>query len=73
MVIGVIVIINIILKEIIIRLVKWIGYGSQTKVMKITTRYVFIAQFINTGILITLVNMKINVANNKSPNQDIVS
>lgn len=50
-----IVAINSILRMILINLIKWIGEDTHSKQLKSITNGVFITQFMNTGILILLV------------------
>jgi len=50
----IIVVINVIFKETVIRLVKWIGYDTHSEQLTKITNGVFVAQFFNTGILILL-------------------
>jgi len=51
-----IIVINMILTEVCIRLIKWISYSTHSKEIMMTTNSIFISQFFNTGILIVLVN-----------------
>lgn len=51
----VIIVINMILKDITIRLITWIGYDTFSELMTKITNGVFIALFFNTGILLLLV------------------
>ena len=51
----VIVVINMILKEITIALVTWIGYDTISELMTKINNGVFVALFFNTGILLLLV------------------
>ena len=52
----IIIVINLILKEIIIRLITWIGEDTISEQLSSITNGVFYAQFFNTGILLLLVN-----------------
>ena len=51
-----IIVINIILKEITIALITWIGYDTFSELMTKIVNGVFISLFFNTGILLILVN-----------------
>jgi len=53
---GIIVMFNLILKKIIISLITWVGEDTFSQRLTSITNGVFIAQFFNTGILLTLVN-----------------
>lgn len=50
-----IVVINTILRMVMISLIKWIGEDTYSQQLKSITNGVFIAQFLNTGFLILLV------------------
>ena len=52
----IIVAINVVLKLVIIELIKWVGEDTCSAQKSSITEYVFLAQFFNTGFLITLVN-----------------
>ena len=71
--VGIIVAINLFLEKAIIKLCSGIGYASQSKLMKTITTYIFIAKFINTGLLITLGNMKIHLHVNDESNYGFIS
>jgi hypothetical protein len=47
---------NLVLKMVIIKLVTWVGYDTNSESLTKITNWVFIAQFFNTGWLLTLVN-----------------
>ena len=49
-----IIVVNIILRELIIVLVTWVGYNTMSHQMTRITNGVFIALFFNTGILLVL-------------------
>lgn len=51
-----IVAVNIFLKEAIVEMSKWIGESTVSKEQAVTVNAVFLAQFINTGLLILIVN-----------------
>lgn len=51
---GIIVVINIIIKEITIRLVTWIGYDTHSERLTKITNLVFTGQFFNTAFLLLL-------------------
>jgi hypothetical protein len=51
-----IIVINIILKEITIALITWIGYDTFSELMTKIVNGVFLSLFFNTGILLILVN-----------------
>lgn len=51
-----IVVINIILKMIMLVLVKWIGYHTESEQTSQIMSSIFITQFFNTGILLILTN-----------------
>lgn len=48
--------VNLILKKVTIILVKWIGYDTHSEVMAKISKAVLVAVFLNTGILILIVN-----------------
>jgi hypothetical protein len=48
--------VNVILKNVIIRGITWVGEDTNSQQLSSITNGVFIAQFFNTGILILLVN-----------------
>lgn len=48
--------INVVLKIVIIELIRWVGEDTCSAQKSSITEYVFLAQFFNTGFLITLVN-----------------
>lgn len=48
--------VNFILKEIIIRLTKWVGYETYSKELTSITKGIFLAQFFNTGCQMLIVN-----------------
>jgi len=52
----VIIVINIILKTLIIKLIIWVGEVTQSLQLTSITNGVFVAQFMNTGIILLLVN-----------------
>ena len=51
----IITVINIIIREVTIKLITWIGYDTHSELVTNITNGVFIAQFFNTAILILLV------------------
>ena len=51
-----IVVINVLIKNIIINIVKNMGANSESKRAKFITHFIFICQFFNTGCLILLAN-----------------
>lgn len=51
---------NLILKKVIIALITWVGEDTFSQRLTSITNGVFIAQFFNTGILLTLVNANLN-------------
>lgn len=52
----IIVVINMVLKNVTISLITWIGYDTHSEQITKITNGVFVAQFFNTAILILLVN-----------------
>ena len=52
---GVIVVINMLIREITIALIIWIGYDTHSEKLTKITNGVFIGQFFNTAILLLLV------------------
>lgn len=50
---------NMVLREVIIYLVTWVGYDTRSEQLTRITNWVFIAQFFNTGFLLLLVNANI--------------
>lgn len=51
-----IIVFNLILKQVIIQTVSWVGYSSRSEELTRITNWVFVAQFFNTGFLLLLVN-----------------
>lgn len=51
----IIVVINMVIKEITIQLITWIGYDTHSEQLTKITNGVFIGQFFNTAILLLLV------------------
>ena len=51
----VITLINLVIREVTVKLIKRIGYDTHSQLMTEITNGVFAAQFFNTGILILLV------------------
>lgn len=58
----VIVFLNYVLREVIIVLILKIGFHTETAQTNVIMVFVFVVQFINTGILITLINANTNEA-----------
>lgn len=58
-----IIVINMILKEITIRMITWIGYDTHSRLMTNITNGVFIALFFNTAILLLLVQANLEEIN----------
>lgn len=54
--------INYFLREIIIRMIKKIGFHTETSQTNVIMIFVFIVQFLNTGVLVTLINANTNEA-----------
>lgn len=54
-----IVIINYFLRLLIIRIVEWIGKPTVSREMTTTTFFVFISQYINTGLLLPIANAEL--------------
>ena len=52
----IIIVVNLILKNVIIRGITWVGEDTNSEQLSSITNGVFIAQFFNTGILLLLVN-----------------
>ena len=52
---GIIVVINMVIREITIALISWIGYDTHSEQLTKITNGVFIGQFFNTAILLLLV------------------
>ena len=48
--------INIFLKELIIRMITWVGEDTHSERLSSITNGVFAAQFFNTGFVLLLVN-----------------
>ena len=61
----IIIAVNVILKTIIFKLVKWIGEDTQSAQKSSITNKVFLAQFFNTGFLILIVNANLSEHNPK--------
>lgn len=51
-----IIFVNFCLKYIIVKLIEWVGEDTQSEQLCSIANFVFTAQFINTGILVTLTN-----------------
>lgn len=51
-----IVALNKVLQVVSIRLITWIGYDTHSELLTKITNGVFVAQFLNTGVMILLVN-----------------
>ena len=64
--------INFILEYAIIMLCQWVGFTTSSELMKTIVKFVFIAEFINTGILISLVNMKIHIDDKNSDSTNLI-
>jgi len=56
----VIVAINIVLKTIMIKLITWIGYDTHSEQLTTITNGIFTSLFVNTGLVILLVNANFN-------------
>jgi len=52
---GIIVVVNMIIREVTIVLITWIGYDTHSEQLTKITNGVFIGLFFNTGILLLLV------------------
>lgn len=52
----IIITINALLKQVIIRMVSWIGLDTVSMQMGVIAKVVFLAQFFNTGLIILIVN-----------------
>ena len=52
--------INFVLRTVCIIVVKWIGYGTETEQLTVTTTVTFLVQFFNTAILLLLVGANLS-------------
>ena len=55
-----IILINYILKDFIIMMIKWVGEDTSSEQLCSIANFVFAAQFFNTGILILFVNANLS-------------
>ena len=60
---GVIIVNNLMLKQITIHLVTWIGYDTHSEIMQKITNGVLLVLFFNTGILMLIVNANLSDLN----------
>ena len=60
---GVIIVVNVLLKQITIHLVTWIGYDTHSEIMQKITNGVLLVLFFNTGILMLIVNANLSDLN----------
>ena len=52
---AIITVLNIIIRNVTINLITWIGYDTHSELVTAITNAVFLAQFLNTAIVVLLV------------------